>query len=70
MSTLTLCIINLDQVQHTVTLRHRFDRTGGTIGSDGADWVIKDPMAAFEALADAAPSTANPLQHLTAGERT
>jgi len=42
MNTLTLSIINLDQVQHTVTLRHRFDRTGGTIGSVGASWVIND----------------------------
>ncbi|MFJ4156880.1 FHA domain-containing protein [Pseudomonas sp. NPDC089752] len=42
MSTLTLSIINLDQVQHTVTLRHRFDRAGGTIGSEGASWVIDD----------------------------
>ncbi len=42
MSTLTLSIINLDQVQHTVILRHRFDRMGGTIGSEGASWVIND----------------------------
>lgn len=42
MSTLTLSIINLDQVQPTVILRHRFDRTGGTIGSQGASWVIND----------------------------
>ena len=49
--------------------RFEGERLRGTVLGDGADWVIKDPMAAFEALADAAPSTTAPLQQLTAGER-
>jgi len=42
MSTLTLSITNLDQLQHNVTTRHQFDCTGGTIGSAGATWLIND----------------------------
>ncbi|MBK5011302.1 FHA domain-containing protein [Pseudomonas sp. S60] len=42
MSTLTLSITNLDQLQHNVTARHQFDRTGGTLGSAGATWRIND----------------------------
>ncbi|MFG0410003.1 FHA domain-containing protein [Pseudomonas sp. FYR_11] len=42
MSTLTLSITNLDQLQHNVTGRHRFDCTGGTIGSASATWRIID----------------------------
>ncbi|MFF5866180.1 FHA domain-containing protein [Pseudomonas sp. NPDC012596] len=42
MSTLTLSITNLDQLQHNVTARHQFDCTGGTIGSAGANWLIND----------------------------
>ena len=42
MSTLTLSITNLDQLQHNVTARHQFDCTGGTIGSTGANWLIND----------------------------
>ncbi|MFK0092379.1 FHA domain-containing protein [Pseudomonas sp. NPDC090592] len=42
MSTLTLSIINLDQVQHNVTARHEFARAGGTVGSAGAVWLIND----------------------------
>ncbi len=42
MSTLTLSITNLDQLQHGVTARHRFDCKGGTIGSEGANWLIFD----------------------------
>ncbi len=42
MSTLTLNITNLDQLQHNVTARHTFDRAGGTIGSVGAAWLIND----------------------------
>lgn len=42
MNTLTLNITNLDQLQHTVTARHRFDCTGGTIGSQAATWRIND----------------------------
>ncbi|MEB6587542.1 MULTISPECIES: FHA domain-containing protein [Pseudomonas] len=42
MSTLTLSIINLDQVPHNVTVRCQFDAAGGTIGSRGADWLIND----------------------------
>ncbi|HEN8800228.1 TPA: FHA domain-containing protein [Pseudomonas putida] len=42
MSTLTLSITNLDQLQHNVTIRHQFDCTGGTIGSAEATWRIND----------------------------
>lgn len=42
MSTLTLSITNLDQLQHSVTARHQFDSTGGTIGSAAATWQIND----------------------------
>ncbi|CAB5598443.1 hypothetical protein HB13667_08540 [Pseudomonas putida] len=42
MSTLTLSITNLDQLQHNVTARHQFDCTGGTIGSAKATWRIND----------------------------
>ncbi|MBC3423453.1 FHA domain-containing protein [Pseudomonas sp. RW3S2] len=42
MSTLTLSITNLEQLQHDVTARHQFDRIGGTIGSAGATWRIND----------------------------
>ncbi|MQG94747.1 FHA domain-containing protein [Pseudomonas sp. MN1F] len=42
MSLMTLNIINLEQLQHNVTARHPFDRTGGTIGSAGATWLIND----------------------------
>ncbi|WP_341796006.1 MULTISPECIES: FHA domain-containing protein [unclassified Pseudomonas] len=42
MSTLILSITNLDQLQHNVTARHRFDCTGGTLGSAGATWRIND----------------------------
>ena len=42
MSLMTLSIINLEQLQHNVTARHPFDRTGGTIGSAGASWLIND----------------------------
>lgn len=42
MSSLTLSVINLDQLQHSVTARHRFDRTGGTIGSEAATWLLTD----------------------------
>ena len=34
MNTVTLSITNLDQLQHDVIARHRFDCKGGTIGSD------------------------------------
>ncbi|MBJ9978453.1 FHA domain-containing protein [Pseudomonas sp. S75] len=42
MSTLILSITNLDQLQHNVTARHEFDRSGGTVGSAGATWLIDD----------------------------
>ncbi|NIF27147.1 hypothetical protein F3J44_12295 [Pantoea sp. Tr-811] len=42
MSTLTLSITNLKQVQHNVTARHEFNRAGGTVGSAGATWLIND----------------------------
>lgn len=42
MNTLTLSICNLQQLQHGVIARHRFDRRGGTIGSEGAHWLLSD----------------------------
>ncbi|WEK28025.1 MAG: FHA domain-containing protein [Candidatus Pseudomonas phytovorans] len=42
MSTVTLSISNLDQLQHDVNARHRFDHKGGTIGSGRATWRIND----------------------------
>ncbi|MFJ2983597.1 MULTISPECIES: FHA domain-containing protein [unclassified Pseudomonas] len=42
MKSLTLSIGNLEQLQQGVTTRHQFDRRGGTIGSQGADWLIAD----------------------------
>lgn len=42
MSTLTLSITNLEQLQHNVTARHQFDCAGGTIGSAEATWRIND----------------------------
>lgn len=42
MSTLTLSITNLAQLQHNVTAQHEFDRAGGTVGSAQATWRIND----------------------------
>jgi type VI secretion system protein ImpI len=42
MSTLTLSIVNLDQLQHGFSARYRVDRRGCTVGSNGADWLIND----------------------------
>ena len=42
MTTLTLSITNLDQLQHNVTARHQFDCTGGTLGSAAATWRLND----------------------------
>ncbi|OCT21277.1 FHA domain-containing protein [Pseudomonas putida] len=42
MSTLTLNITNLEQLQPNVTARHLFDCAGGTIGSAEATWWIND----------------------------
>lgn len=42
MSTLTLSIVNLDQLQHNVCAQHAFDHAGGTIGSVKATWLIND----------------------------
>ncbi|MBK4987758.1 FHA domain-containing protein [Pseudomonas sp. S36] len=42
MKTLTLSVINLDQLQHAISGRHSFDCAGGTIGSDGTTWQIND----------------------------
>ncbi|NWL08398.1 FHA domain-containing protein [Pseudomonas hunanensis] len=42
MSTLTLSIINLGQLRHDMTARHRFDCKGGTIGSRRANWWLND----------------------------
>ncbi|AOX08926.1 hypothetical protein Q5O_11215 [Pseudomonas putida JB] len=42
MSTVTLSITNLDQLQHGVTARYLFDCKGGTIGSGRANWRIND----------------------------
>ncbi|MGH8462708.1 MAG: FHA domain-containing protein [Pseudomonas sp.] len=50
MSTLTLKIGNLQQLQHGVTTHHRFDHSGGTIGSQGADWLLIDADQAIEPI--------------------
>ncbi|WDY56607.1 FHA domain-containing protein [Pseudomonas sp. PSKL.D1] len=42
MSTLSLRIVNPDQLQHGSRARHRFDQRGGTIGSDKACWRLID----------------------------
>ncbi len=42
MNTLTLNIANLEALKHGVLSRHQFDCKGGTIGSQGADWLIAD----------------------------
>ncbi|MDF0729254.1 FHA domain-containing protein [Pseudomonas entomophila] len=42
MNTLTLNIVNLEELQHGVLTRHQFDRNGGTIGSHGANWLMFD----------------------------
>lgn len=43
MNTLTVSIINLDQLRHGVIARHRFDCKGGTIGSGQTSWQLDDP---------------------------
>ncbi|HEN8798525.1 TPA: FHA domain-containing protein [Pseudomonas putida] len=47
MSTLTLSIINIEQLQHTSSARHEFDRNGGTIGSKGSTWQVDDRQLAI-----------------------
>jgi len=42
MNTVTLSIKNLDQLQHGVTARHKFDCAGGTIGSERTSWRVND----------------------------
>lgn len=42
MSTLMMSITNLDQLQPNVIVRHTFDCKGGTIGSEGASWLMND----------------------------
>lgn len=42
MNILTFSITNLSQLQHGITATHRFDTAGGTIGSEGASWLISD----------------------------
>lgn len=42
MKTLILTISNLEQLQHGVTTHHPFNRRGGTIGSQDADWRLAD----------------------------
>lgn len=42
MNTLTLSIVNFQQLQHGMTRHHRFDRNGGTIGTQAADWRLID----------------------------
>lgn len=42
MNTLTLIIANLETLQHGALARHLFGRSGGTVGSEGADWQIVD----------------------------
>lgn len=43
MNTLTVSIINLDQLRHGVIARHRFECKGGTIGSGQTSWQLDDP---------------------------
>ncbi len=50
MNSVTLSITNLDQLQHDVTARHRFDCKGGTIGSERASWRINDRAQAVAPL--------------------
>ncbi|MFJ4445557.1 FHA domain-containing protein [Pseudomonas sp. NPDC089422] len=42
MSALTLHVSNLEQLPHGVNRQHRFGRSGGTLGSLGADWLLID----------------------------
>ncbi|QCI11867.1 FHA domain-containing protein [Pseudomonas putida] len=42
MNTLTLSIVNYQQLQHGMSRHHRFDREGGTIGTQAADWRLLD----------------------------
>lgn len=42
MSALTLHVSNLEQLPHGVDRQHRFGRNGGTLGSQGADWLLID----------------------------
>jgi type VI secretion system protein ImpI len=42
MSALTLHVSNLEQLPHGVSRQHRFGRSGGTLGSQGADWLLID----------------------------
>ncbi|MGJ7550715.1 FHA domain-containing protein [Pseudomonas alloputida] len=42
MSALILHVSNLDQLPHGVSRQHRFGRGGGTLGSQGADWLLID----------------------------
>ncbi|QHG65087.1 FHA domain-containing protein [Pseudomonas putida] len=42
MSTLTLHVSNIEQLPHGVSRQHRFGRSGGTLGSQGADWLLID----------------------------
>ncbi|MBK4998182.1 FHA domain-containing protein [Pseudomonas sp. S31] len=42
MNTLTLSIANCLQLRQGMTRHHRFDRSGGTIGGQAADWQLLD----------------------------
>lgn len=42
MNTLTLNIVNCLQLRQGMTRHHRFDRSGGTIGCEAADWQLVD----------------------------
>lgn len=50
MNCLTLTIDNLEQLQHGVAPSHQFDSHGGTIGSQGTDWLLNDGTRQIQPL--------------------
>jgi len=50
MSTLTLHVSNLEQLPHGVNRQHRFGRNGGTLGRQGADWLLIDRGQSVRAI--------------------
>ncbi|MET3654743.1 type VI secretion system-associated FHA domain protein TagH [Dyella japonica] len=46
----TLVVSNPQALQHGSTPRHRFDRTGGTIGSRAANWILADRQDRIEPI--------------------
>ncbi|WP_460415874.1 type VI secretion system-associated FHA domain protein [Pseudomonas sp. microsymbiont 2] len=50
MKGLTLTIVNLENLAQGVATRHRFGRNGGTIGRQGADWLIVDRERRIEPI--------------------